>query len=505
MTATLDLTTWSLDDLAAAIEHARVEGDTLALTALLAALEREASRWDPLPYQRPPLDDWYLWLLLAGRGTGKTDSCAAYMDAHAKGPPCDTRVKGGHRMGIVAPTFGDGVDACVEGPSGLLAHNPDVRLVTQRGITYVVWPNGARARIFGAFTDEDTQRLRAGGNRCLDWWEEFATWRQLTGAIDNATFGLRLGNAPRIVASTTPKNRAELRALLQKAGAYSLVRALRAFGLPADVTDRSMRVRVTRASTRDNVHLAPEIRAALYATYGATRLGRQELDGELLDDLGTYFTRGWFGTRDVVTSFPLKVRAWDFATSPPGPGNEDPDWTVGALTAFRPDGTTLVVDDEPIMVGEFVIEDIVRMRDTPGQVEQSVVATARADGPDVVVLIEQEHGSAGKHVLAHYQRLLQGIARVLPASPTGSKEVRASIVSTAAEQGRLSVVRAPWNGPFFDEAEEFPNGAHDDQVDAVAYGVAYLSRAGRPAEVSSAANVRLPAVAYGSNTRPTFH
>lgn len=231
------------------------------------------ARWEPLPHQVPPEADveWVLWLLLAGRGAGKTDACASAMDAHAKGPACDPAVPGGHRMGIIAPTLGDGSEACVNGPSGLIAHNPQVVERTQKGGTRVIWPNGAQARLFGTYTRQDVNRLRAGGNRCFVWCEELAAWRYLRACWNHMYLGLRLGPHPRIVASTTPKNREHLRKLI---------------ALPTTV--------VTKARTADNPHLAPEVRKRYEETYGGTRLGRQELDAELLDDVeGAMWKQDW--------------------------------------------------------------------------------------------------------------------------------------------------------------------------------------------------------------------
>lgn len=126
-------------------------------------------RWVPRPHQvPPPLDDpWEVWLLLAGRGAGKTDACAHEMNRHAEGPPCMPGLPGGHRMAIIAPTLGDASDACVHGPSGLQAHNPAIREQTRKGGTFVIWPSGAEAKLFGAYTKQDVERLRAGGNRAV--------------------------------------------------------------------------------------------------------------------------------------------------------------------------------------------------------------------------------------------------------------------------------------------------------------------------------------------------
>ena len=100
--------------------------------------QRRWDRWRPYPWQVPPsqIETLGWWLQLGGRGTGKTDGCARYMVEHVNGPPCDPRLRGGHRMAIIAPTQGDAVEACVNGPSGLRAHDPRVVLRTTAGGTF---------------------------------------------------------------------------------------------------------------------------------------------------------------------------------------------------------------------------------------------------------------------------------------------------------------------------------------------------------------------------------
>jgi phage terminase large subunit-like protein len=89
--------------------------------------------------------------MMGGRGTGKTDGGAVWFDEHMMGPPFDTRMPGGHKAAIIAPTLGDAFQSCVEGVSGLKVHNPLVYSVTRKGGTYVIWPNGAQAKLFGAY------------------------------------------------------------------------------------------------------------------------------------------------------------------------------------------------------------------------------------------------------------------------------------------------------------------------------------------------------------------
>lgn len=233
------------------------------IESVMAGLTHRA--WSPMPHQVPPdpADPlWILWLLLAGRGAGKTDACAHEMNEHAKGPPCMVGVPGGHRMAIIAPTLGDASEACVNGPSGLKAHNPAVREITRRGGTFVTWPSGAEAKLFGSYTKQDVERLRAGGGRCFVWAEELAAWRYLRACWNHMILGLRLGHNPRVIASTTPKNRIHLRKLIN-----------------APTT------RISTAHTRENPHLSPIVRKRYLDTYEGTRLGRQELAAEMLDDV----------------------------------------------------------------------------------------------------------------------------------------------------------------------------------------------------------------------------
>jgi phage terminase large subunit-like protein len=224
--------------------------------------------WEPRPHQVPPEGvagvDWFLWLMLGGRGAGKTDACAAYMNAHALGPPC-LHGPVPHRMAIIAPTLGDASESCVNGPSGLRAHNPSVVEQSRKGGTFVTWPNGAQAKIFGAYTKQDPERLRAGGNRCMAWLEEIAAWRYLAECWKHTRLGLlRLGPHPHAIASTTPRNRPTVKSLIQMSTASSSL---------------------TRATTADNPHLPVQIREALYKEYGGTRLGQQELEGEMIDEV----------------------------------------------------------------------------------------------------------------------------------------------------------------------------------------------------------------------------
>lgn len=200
--------------------------------------------------------------LMGGRGIGKTDGGSMYVLDHVNGPPCDRRIKGGHRIAIVAPTLGDAAESCVNGLSGLRTYDPRVELVSGAGGAQVRFPNGSKGKLFGAHTLNDVERLRAGGNRCLVWLEEAAAMRYLEDAIKHARFGLRVGRHAHMVATTTPR-------------AVPTVKAW----------TKDPRVHITRGVTRDAVHLDDAVRNALYELYEGTRLGAQELDGVVLEDV----------------------------------------------------------------------------------------------------------------------------------------------------------------------------------------------------------------------------
>jgi phage terminase large subunit-like protein len=260
------------------------EDDKRHLIERLESVKNAAQRaaWQPYPWQRPhahkygdpPCDERCLsapavelaahdmWLQFGGRGTGKTDGAAQHVADHVRGPACDPRLPGGHRVAIIAPTLGDAAESCVNGPSGLATHYPGCRIWSSAGGTFVRFPNGALAKLFGASTPEDVERLRAGGNRCLAWWEELAAWRRLEQCMEHSRYGLRIGDAPHIVASTTPKTKRPIISLLD---------------------DPS--VTITRGRTRDAVHLDEKVRDELMRKYAGTRSGRQELDGEVLRDV----------------------------------------------------------------------------------------------------------------------------------------------------------------------------------------------------------------------------
>jgi phage terminase large subunit-like protein len=371
-----------------ALPLAGADWEAMQIAARAAlGMAAQAVDWEPLPHQTPPDGDWDTWLLLAGRGSGKTAAAAHYTNAHVMGPPCLPGLPGGHRVAIIAPTLGDATEACVNGPIGLRAHNPSVRLVNRLGGTFVLWPNGAEAKLFGASGPEDVERLRAGGNRCLAWGEELMAWAKLDQCWDHLQFGLRLGQHPRVVASTTPKPRRLLHALI------------------ADP-----RTAVTRATTADNPHLAERVRARYYDRYGGSRLGRQELGGEILtDNPGAMWT---YAMLDDRRDAPPDLARCVVAVDPSGGSDAENDEQGIVAAGLGADGRGYVLADRSCKLSpdgwgrravqayvDYAADAIVGEANFGGDMVSAVIKNAARD-MGVSVVYKAVHASRGKAVRA---------------------------------------------------------------------------------------------------------
>jgi len=220
-------------------------------TSELRALEYDWSFW-ARPDQVAPLgDDYTFWLLLAGRGFGKTRSGAEFVRQHK-----DTY----GRIALVAPTAADVRDVMIEGDSGILAVSPnDDRPIYEPSKRRLTWNNGAIATAYSA---DEPDRLR-GPQHDLAWLDEIAAWRYAQSAFDMLLFGLRLGQHPKCCITTTPRPTHLIRSLAKN-----------------DAT------RVTRGSTYANrANLAPSFFKHVVSRFEGTRLGRQELNAEILEEI----------------------------------------------------------------------------------------------------------------------------------------------------------------------------------------------------------------------------
>lgn len=163
---------------------------------------------------------------------------------------------------------------------------------------------------------------------------------------------------------------------------------------------------------------------------------------------------------DAIPSGTRFYRAWDLAATTAKQGS-DPDWTVGAKVGVTPSG-------------RWVIADITRMRGGPDEVESALLNTARRDGPDVRIKIPQDPGQAGKSQVAYLTRQLSGFS-VSSAPVTGDKVTRAEPFAAQANVGNVMMLRAEWNDALISELRLFPNGTHDDQIDALSDAFSSLS------------------------------
>jgi predicted phage terminase large subunit-like protein len=180
---------------------------------------------------------------------------------------------------------------------------------------------------------------------------------------------------------------------------------------------------------------------------------------------GSMFQRQWFKIIDLadVPKVDRAVRYWDLAASVSTPSNPDPDYTVGLRLEIDKDGI-------------YYITGIIRRRLHAGQVEQLIKATAEQDGPSVQIVIEQEPGSQGEFFEQHLKREVLPGYRLSMDRPTGPKEGRAYPVASAAEQDWIKLVDGPHTNEFLDELAQFPNGRHDDCVDALSGALRALGR-----------------------------
>jgi phage terminase large subunit-like protein len=240
--------------------------DAAVREAFLTELEAEPGALLALPYlfefwahphQLPPEGDWRSWVILGGRGAGKTRAGAEWVRSMVEGArPLDSGRS--RRMALVGETLDQVREVMIFGDSGIMACSPPDRrpdwLATRRVLR---WPNGAEAVACSAHDPESLRGPQFDGA----WVDELAKWKRAQEAWDMLQFTLRLGDDPRVCVTTTPRNVGVLKALLA-----------------------SPSTAVTRAPTEANrAYLAASFLDEVRARYAGTRLGRQELDGDLLD------------------------------------------------------------------------------------------------------------------------------------------------------------------------------------------------------------------------------
>ena len=330
MTSLLDR--YSVDELHEMIDLATDEEAAI----LAAALEAELYDWDTWarPEQHPPAGDWFAWLIEAGRGWGKTRTGAEYAKA---GSDQSLMNLDGARWALVAETFADGRDTMVEGESGLLAILPpsalrggSVATAWNRSMGELYLENGSKAKIYAS----ERPGLLRGPQHHGAWGDEPAKWKDAhKGDTEDTTWsnlllGLRLGPDPRCVLTTTPKRVKLLLGTKDKPGIRG-----------------QDGVVLTKGTTYDNLgNLAPTFRAKILGRYEGTRLGRQELNAEILDDVEGALWSSALLEANRVDTFPDLARLV-IAVDPAVTAEDDSDDT-GIIAAGRAGDTAYVIEDD---------------------------------------------------------------------------------------------------------------------------------------------------------------
>jgi len=332
--------------------------------------QEEWSEWEPRPSQIPPAGDWRVWLILAGRGWGKTRTGAEWVRE---------TVKQYRYVNLIAATADDARDIMIEGESGILNICPNSErptyLPSKRRLE---WPNGATSLIF---TADEPERLRGKQHMAL-WADEIAAWRY-PESWDQAMLGLRLGDNPRAVATTTPRP-------------VRIVRDLMAS--PTTV--------ITRGSTYENrENLAGAFLEQIITKYEGTRLGRQELLGEFLEDVeGALWSYAMIVYATKLPDMARVVVAIDPATT----SGEDSDETGIIVAGLGVDGLGYVLADRSCRLSpdgwarravaayhEFHADRIVAEVNNGGDLVEQVIRTVEARIPYTKV-----HASRGKRTRA---------------------------------------------------------------------------------------------------------
>lgn len=277
------------------------------------------------PEQLPPEGDWLVWLILAGRGWGKTRTGAEWLADRALNEPGD--------WAIVAPTYSDVRDVCVEGSrSGLLSvlKNREQQPKTyNRSLGELRFDNGSRIKLLSA---DEPERAR-GWNFSGAWADELASWRYPAMWHETLVPAVRMGTHPQFVVTTTPKPVPLMRYLYERVG------------------EEPERFRLTRGRTRDNYpNLAPGFVDELERRYAGTRIGRQEVEGELLEDIeGALWTRAMIDDLRVAPGFEVGyaggLKRVVVGVDPAITSGEESDETGIVVAGTARDDTGFVLDD----------------------------------------------------------------------------------------------------------------------------------------------------------------
>ena len=389
----------ALDSLASATPQSETTFlDSLSENAL-AALAWLFEFW-ALPHQRPPSGDWRTWVVLGGRGAGKTRAGAEWVRAQVEGSGPDEAGLA-RRVALIGETYDQAIAVMVKGDSGILASSPpDRRPRWIAGERRLDWRNGAEARDYSA---NDPEALRGPQFDCA-WADELAKWPAARDAWDMLQFALRLGTSPRAVVTTTPRNVAILRDLLEQDSTVS-----------------------THAPTEANrAFLADGFIEEIRARYGNTRLGRQEIDGELLAEADDALWRRKDLDAGRVEVCPGNAKVI-VAVDPPVTGHDASD-ACGIVVVG------ILAEGDPNRWRAVVIADCSVTSASPGTWARAAAGAYHRYGADRMVAEVNQGGDLVEVVM----RQIDPLINYVPVRATRGKTARAEPVAALYEQGRVA-------------------------------------------------------------------
>ena len=389
--------------------------------------------------QLPPLAarngrSWHTWLILGGRGSGKTRTGAEWVRAQALAI-AGLAERRAQRIALIGETIGQVRSVMIEGMSGLLSvHEPDQRPKFEASRNQLVWANGTIAQMFAA---DDPDSLR-GPQFDAAWCDELCKWRVPDRTWDTLQFALRLGAFPQVVVTTTPRSIPLLKRIMQD-----------------DATA------ISRSRTRDNANnLAPAFLAEMQRRYGDTPIGRQELEGEIVEERMTgLWKRAWLDQGRLLAR-PELLRIV-VAVDPPVTSTAGSD-SCGIIVAGRG------VDGRGYVIGDRTIQG----RD-PATWAKAAVAAYHDYQADTIVV---ETNQGGDLVVQTFKSIDAGVP-VKKVHASRGKYTRAEPVSALYNEGRVAHV-----GEFGElerqmcdfAADGLANGKSPDRLDALVWALTEL-------------------------------
>ncbi|SLN54616.1 DNA-packaging protein [Roseisalinus antarcticus] len=355
-----------------------------------------------LDHQLPPPGDWRSWVILGGRGAGKTRAGSEWVRAQVEGARPEDKGRA-RRVALVGETIDQAREVMVMGDSGILACcPPDRRPDWIAGRNLLRWPNGAEARLFSAF---DPEALR-GPQFDAAWVDELAKWKKADKAWDMLQFALRLGDDPKVCVTTTPRSCSTLKELLER--------------------DSTV---MTHAPTEANAaNLAASFLTEVRAKYAGSGLGRQELDGLFLTEVeGALWPLEMLeGCRDTAPeAFDRIVVAVDPSVTSNTGSDECGIVVVGAVTRGGPEDWRA-----------WVLEDASLKASSPADWARAAVAACERHGADRIVAEVNQGGDLVENVI----RQIDPLAPFSRRTASRGKVARAEPVAALYEQGRVAHV-----------------------------------------------------------------